>query len=188
MGQKRHYSMGDLSASMKFQTRPRIPLKIKAQHRVFALCILTVYIIYALQSYAKINTPKENIEMMPLIFPGQTIYLYQHDDPQDYQVGDILWYRQKNASSFQWGELVAVAGDQMRIENGRVTREQKILPISNLPANLSKSYPVVQEHHWFIIHHNQESSLSDSLVLGELPMTELKVKGKFFFNPANFRK
>jgi hypothetical protein len=121
-------------------------------------------------------------EMTPIIAPGQKICLYQHDQNNTYQVGDILYYRKKGASSFQWGELVAASGDQINIENGKITRGEVTLPIYNLPDTLNKKFPTLQKNQWFIVHHNQESPLQDSLTLGSWPISELEVKGKVFFN------
>lgn len=177
--------MGDLSASMKFRTPPHAPLKIKARHRLIPILVLVVWLIYSLQPYSRISTPKDHIEMLPLIPPGQSIYIYQHSDPKTYQVGDVLWYRKKNDAAYQWGELIAIEADQIEIKEGFVYRNQERLPIMNLPTHLNKNFPLVQKDHWFIVHHNQESPLKDSLILGELPLNELEVHGKIFFNPSS---
>ena len=177
--------MGDLSASMKFRTPPHAPLKFKARHRLIPLLALLVWAIYSLQPYSRISTPKDHIEMLPSIPPGQSVYLYQHSNPKNYLVGDVLWYRKSTSNDFQWGELIGVEGDHLEIIEGKVFRGRDILPILNLPRHLNKSYPVVPKNHVFIVHHNQESPLQDSLMLGSFNLNGLIVHGKIFFNPAS---
>jgi hypothetical protein len=164
-------------------------VKFKPKYRFIALGALTLFFLYALQPYSRVSVTSQQMEMTPILNPGEMVYLYKHSDINQYQVGDILLYRvekktSSNEARFQWGTLLGKNGDHISIKNGKVIYpEQTTYPTMGLPPQLQKNFPTIGPDAFFIVHRQQTSPVKDSLTEGAIPFKHLNIKGKLFFQP-----
>jgi hypothetical protein len=124
----------------------------------------------------------DHLEMVPAIKPGQTVYLYCHDQTSLYQSGDVIYFRLQQDPEFHFARIVAKDQGHLELKNKNLFINGNLhKPTENaFPDNLEESHQLKQGE-FFIVQDKQSVSWMDSTTLGPLKEEQIVIKGKIFF-------
>jgi signal peptidase I len=127
----------------------------------------------------------EGTSMLPRLHDGERIFvnkfIYQFESIKR---GDIVvfWYPKNPSQSFI-KRVIGLPGDEVRITNGKLYINNKLVPEPYLSPEFSSNimpnrYWIVDEHHYFVMGDNRDAS-NDSRSWGQVP--EKYIYGKAIF-------
>jgi len=157
--------------------------KIGLKTRILFILAVLGYLCYSLSDYTRVVLTDQHVEMLPMIQPSQSLYLYNRPDGE-YQSGDIVFaITAENKPVPHLYRVLAVDGANVKIKGGILWLDNKKLILNgfHLPSNLDKEYDILKKNEYFLIHDNQNTDLNDSIMSGAFNKNEIEILGKLFF-------
>ena len=97
-----------LFTSMK--DKAKVSTGIGLRFRLIFIMSLMVSLFWYFRSYSKMQVPEDCFEMLPLIQPGQGIFLYSRPHVSDYKKGDLVCYRYGSDDRWRWAWVLGRGG------------------------------------------------------------------------------
>jgi signal peptidase I len=127
----------------------------------------------------------EGTSMLPRLHDGERIFVNKFIyNFEPIKRGDIVvfWYPKNPSQSFI-KRVIGLPGDEVRITNGKLYINNKLVPEPYLSPEFSANimpnrYWIVDEHHYFVMGDNRDAS-NDSRSWGQVP--EKYIYGKAIF-------